>query len=84
MVAPIRDLVNITSYTSATHETILNMSTNNDIVMGGNIFDCFFHNASNNYNEVQGHSLAHNAHSSKTSSMSSSECEKSYTKRMKR
>ena len=65
-------------------DTIFNMSTNNDVVIGGNSFDCLFQEASDGYDEVWGHSTVHSAHGPKISSMFLSKCEENYTERMKR
>jgi len=86
MVVPIRALVNITlsTTTKALSTNILNMFANEDVVMDGGLFDCLFKDICDNYNEVQGHTLAYSAHCPRTPSMSSSECKESYAKQIER
>ena len=54
MVAPIRDLGNITSDTPTFCTTILNMALDNNITMGVNSFNAFFQNACDDYDEMRG------------------------------
>jgi len=84
MVAPIRELGNITSDTFTLCATMNKMASEKDVVIEGDSFDLFFNNACDNYDEVHGHSLTHSAHSPRTLSMSLSECEESYAERMER
>jgi len=65
------------------HDSV-HMSANNDVVMSSDSFDCLFQEASDGYDEVQDCSTVHSAHGSRTPSMSSSECKKSYTERIER
>ena len=84
MVVPIRDLGNITSITFANCEITFNISANKDVVMGGKVFDHLFQDASNNYDEVQGHSLVHNTYGPRILFMSLSKCKESYAERLEK
>ena len=55
------------------------MTANNNKNIGVDLFDQLFQGAYDNFDEVQGCSLAQSAYSPKTHSISSSECEESYT-----
>ena len=78
MVAPIRDLGNITSKTLSICESTLNMTASNDIDMEVDSFNQLFQGTNDFFDEVQDCSLTQSAHSPRTLSISSSECEKSY------
>ena len=84
MVAPIRDLGNITSNTSTFCASTLNMASNNDVIMDANPFDTFFENISDNFDEVRGHSLVLSTYSPRTPLMSSSNCEEDYATRIEK
>jgi len=60
------------------------MSTNNDVVMGSDVFNCLFQDTSDSYNKAWGCSLVYNTHGLRTPFMSLSDCKESYAKRMKR
>ena len=60
------------------------MSINEDVVMSSKVFDHLFQDVSDNYNEVQGHSLAHSTHGPRTPSMSLNKCKESYVKRLEK
>ena len=54
IIALIRASANITLFitTKALSMNTLNMSANEDVVMGGGLFDCPFKDTCNNYNKV--------------------------------
>ena len=79
IVASIKDLGNITSNILTICESTLNMTANNNKNIGVDLFDQLFQGAYDNFDEVQGCSLAQSAYSPRTHSISSSECEESYT-----
>jgi len=79
MITSIRDLGDITSNILTIRKSTLNMTVNNDKDMGVDLFDQLFQGAYDNFDEVQGCSLAQSAHSPRTPSISSSECKESYT-----
>ena len=64
MVAPIRDLGNITTRTLLTCETTLNMTESNDVDIGVDLFNWLFQSTNDFYDEVRGYSLAQSAQSS--------------------
>ena len=84
MVAPIRDMGNITANTLTICEPTYNMAVNDDIDMEVNSFNSLFQSTSNNFDEVWGHLLAQSAHSPRTPSISLSECEESYVERLEK
>ena len=84
MIAPIRDLRNITSNTLTICESTLNMTANNDMDMGVDSFDQLFQDASDFFDKVRGCSLAQSAYSPRTLFISSSECEESYIKHLEK
>jgi len=84
MVAPIRDLGNITFNILTIRESTLNMTTNDNENMGVDSFNQLFQCACDNFDEVWGHSLAQSAYSPRTLSISLSECEESYTERLEK
>ena len=79
MVASIRDLGNITSNILTIHESTLNMTVNDNEDMGVDLFDQLFQSVYDNFDEIQGCSLAQSAHSPRTPFIFSSEYEESYT-----
>jgi len=84
MVAPIRELENITFNTFTLCATMNKIASEKDVAIGDDSFDLFFNNTCDNYDEVHGCSLTYSAHSPRTLSMSLSKCKKSYAERMER
>ncbi len=82
MVAPIREIGNISSSTSTIYSITPNMAPNNSLNMIINSNKEFFKNNCNFQNEIRDHFLIHSAHRSKTLFMSSSECDEDYTTRV--
>ena len=60
------------------------IASDNNVIIGGGSFDPLFDNMYNNYDDIHGCSLVHNAHSPRSPSMSLSEYKKSYAERMER
>jgi len=77
MVAPIRDLGNITQSSAIMSNISLNSASSQDIDMFidpiGTLFDL-----DSNYDEVRGHSLNLSTHRPRSPSMSLSKCNKEY------
>ena len=83
MVAPIRELVNITHSTTAMANISNNSTPNSDINMvidpEDNIYDI-----GNSFEEGRGHSLSFSMHKPRSPSISSSECSEDYHVHVKR
>ena len=77
MVAPIRELVNITLFTTAMANISNNLTPNSDINMvidpEDNIYDI-----GNSFEEERGHSLSLSMYKPRSPSISSSECSEDY------
>ena len=77
MVAPIRELGNITLSTATTCSTTNNMASIQDIDMVVDPLDNLF-DIGDNFDEVRGRSLALSAHRPRSPSISSSDCDEEY------
>ena len=83
MVAPIRELGNITLSAITTSSNTSNMASSQDINMVVNLLDNLF-DIGNNYNKVRSHSLEMSAHRSRFPLILSSECNEEYHIHVKR
>jgi len=83
MVAPIRELGNITLSTSASHSTTNDMTPIQDNGIVVDLFDNLL-GIGDKFDEMRGCSLALSAHRSRSPSMSLSECNKKYHVHVKR
>ena len=77
MVAPIRELVNITPFTSAIANISNNSAPNSDINMSVDPEDNLF-NIGNSFEDGRGYSLSLSMHKPRSSSISSSKCSEEY------
>ena len=84
MVAPIRDLENITSNILTICESTLNITANNNKDIGVDLFDQLFQGTYDNFDKIRGHSLVQSTHSPRTYSISSSKCEESYAEHLEK
>ena len=84
MVAPIRDLGNITSNILTICESTLNITANNNKDIGVDLFDQLFQGTYDNFDEIWDHSLVQSTHSPRTYSISSSKCEESYAEHLEK
>ena len=83
MVAPIRELVNITHSTTAMANISNNSTPNSDINMVINPKDNIF-NIGNTFEERRSHSLLFSMHKPRSPSISSSKCSEDYHVHVKR
>jgi len=82
MVTPIRDIGNKSLFTSTFHILTSNIASTSTMDMIVDSIDDFFKNNCDNYDEVKDHSLAFSMHSSRSLSMSLSECDEKYLVRV--
>ena len=84
MVAPIRDLGNITSNILTICESTLNITANNNKDIGVDLFDQLFQGTYDNFDKIRGHFLVQSTHSPRTYSISLSKCEESYAEHLEK
>ena len=84
MVAPIREIGNITSSTSVLWFTTLNIFPTNDVNMVIDSIDNFFEKNCDNYDKVRDHSLVSSIYCPRTLSLSSSNYDKDYATRVQK
>ena len=81
---PIRDIRNITSFTSALYSITSNISPTSNINMVIDLVDDLFKKNCNNFDEVRGCFLASSIYYSRTLSLFLSNCNEDYTTRVQK